>query len=236
MKIFKQYFIGASLLAALASCGELDNYDAPSKKLTGRIVYNGQAINVEKGQVRLQLWEDGWKTKAPINVAIEPDGSFSALLFNGDYKVVIPQNDGPFMKLTNDVTQSDTIALTLRGSTEMDIEVRPYYIPHSATFSTASSKISVNFSIDKVITDANAKDIEYAALYINKTRFVSKGVKLAGGEATISGGSIADLDDVNLEVNIPNIVPAQQYVYAIVAVKVAGVEDLIYTPVQKIEF
>jgi hypothetical protein len=234
MKQLMQFLTIICLVALMAACNDLDNYDAPNKKFTGNIVYNGQPINVEKGQVRIQLWEIGWDQKEPIDVAVEPDGSFSAVLFNGDYKLVFPNNDGPFMKITNSETASDTILLNLRGSTEMDIEVIPYYILKSASYDVSASQLSVDFSIEKIISDANAKDIEYARLFINKGQFVSNGNNIRS--ATINGGDIADLDDVSLQLDIPAIVPAQQYVYARVGLKVAGVEDMIFSPVQKIEF
>lgn len=219
---------------SVVACNELDNYDAPSKKLTGRIVYNGEPVNVEKGQVRLQLWEQGWELKAPIDVVIQPDGSFSTLLFNGDYKIVIPKGQGPFMTIINNETASDTILLNLRGSTDMDIEVLPYYVLKNASYDVSASQLSADFSIEKIINDVNAKDIEYVRLFINKSQFVSNGNNIQS--ATISGGDIADLNDMVLQLNIPAMVPAQQYVYARVGVKVSGVEDMIFSPVQKIEF
>jgi hypothetical protein len=218
---------------SLTSC-ELDNYDAPSKQLSGRIVYNGQPINVEKGQVRIQLWESGWQLKTPIDVAVEPDGSFSAMLFNGDYKMVIPKGQGPFLSNTNSETQSDTIVVTLRGSKTMDIEVTPYYMLQNASYNVAGNQLAASFSIEKIINDSNTKDIEYARLFINKSRFVSNGTNIQN--ATIGGGDITDLNDVDLSLTIPAMVPAQTYVYATIGVKVAGVEDMIFSPVQKIEF
>lgn len=229
-----QYLAIACMLISMAACNELDNYDAPSKKFSGRIVYNGEPINVEKGQVRMQLWESGWQLRKSIDLVIQPDGSFETLLFNGDYKIFIPKNDGPFMTKINDQTQSDTIPLTLSGSAEMDIEVLPYYIPKSATFNVSGSKLSTAVSIEKIITDENAKEIEYVRLFINKGQFVSNSNNIKN--VSINGGDIADLNNVALELDIPAIVPAQQYVYARVGIKVAGREDMIFSSVQKVDF
>ena len=222
------------LVAMMAACGELDNYDAPNKKLTGRVVHNGVPINVERGQVRLELWESGWQLKTPIHVALEPDGSFSALLFNGDYKMVIPKGQGPFLSSTNAETQSDTIIVSLRGSQTLDIEVQPFYMVDNASYQVNGGDLLVNVAIEKIINDVNAKDIEYVRLFINKTQFVSNGTNIRN--TTINGGDITDLGSVDLTLEIPTIVPAQSYVYATVGIKVAGVEDMIFAPVQKINF
>ena len=234
MNLIIKYTSVVLLVAVMAACGELDNYDAPDKKLTGRIVHNGVPINVEKGQVRIELWESGWQLKTPIQVALEPDGSFSALLFNGDYKMVIPKGQGPFLSSLNAETQSDTIIVTLRGSKTLDVEVQPFYMVDDASYQVSGGDLSVNVAIEKIINDVNAKDIEYVRLFINKTQFVSNGTNIRN--ATVNGVDIADLGSVDLTLEIPAIVPAQSYVYATVGIKVAGVEDMIFSPVQKINF
>lgn len=234
MNLIIKYTVVVLLVAMMAACGELDNYDAPNKKLTGRVVHNGVPINVEKGQVRIELWESGWQLKTPIHIALEPDGSFSALLFNGDYKMVIPKGQGPFLTNINAETQSDTIIVNLRGSKTLDIEVQPFYMVNTASYQVNGGNLSANVAIEKIITDANAKDIEYVRLFINKTQFVSNGTNIRN--VTIDGGDIVDLGAVDLTLEIPAIVPAQSYVYATVGIKVAGVEDMIFSPVQKINF
>ncbi len=45
-----------------------------------------------------------------------------------------------------------------------------------------------------------------------------------------------DLNNLQLSVPIPAITPAQNYVFARVGVKIAGVEDRLYSPIQKITF
>jgi hypothetical protein len=39
-----------------------------------------------------------------------------------------------------------------------------------------------------------------------------------------------------MQVTIPTIVPTQNYVFARVGIKIAGVEDRIFSPVQKLTF
>lgn len=225
-------YILAVLLIVLASCAK-DNYDAPSSTFQGRITYQGEPVNVEEGQVRFQLWESGWGKLTAIDVAIKQDGGFSALLFDAQYKLVFPSGQGPFMTMSNGASK-DTTNLTLNGNQTMDIEVIPYYMVRNAQFTYNSGNITAHCRIDKIITDANARDIERVTLYINKTQFVSGGTQIANADLAIS--SSTDWTNVNMSVSVPAMVPAQNYVFARIGVKIAGVEDLVFSPVMKVEF
>lgn len=222
-----------SVVAMMISCAK-DNYDLPDKTLTGRIVYQDEPINVEYDQVRIELWESGWQLHTPIDVTIKQDGSFSALLFEGSYKMVIPQGQGPFLTTQNETTQSDTIALELRGNTGMDVEVLPYYMIRNTQMSKNGNAVDASFSIDQIVTDERAKSVDRVYLYLNKTQFVSGANNVKTVE--IAGADIVDFANVNLSAGIPELVPAQQYIYARVGVRISGIQDLIFSPVQKINF
>ncbi|MBF9254607.1 DUF3823 domain-containing protein [Pontibacter sp. 172403-2] len=232
MKIKVCYILWFALSLGLASC-ELDNYEAPDSSLKGRIVYNGEPINVGYDQVYFELWEPGWQEKSPINVVVDQDGSFSALLFNANYKLIIPASQGPFISNPNDATQSDTILVNLNGNQTLDIEVTPYYMIRNPQFSVSGRTVSANFGLEKIITDANAKDVERVSLYVNKTYFVDLGNNIAA--TNINGGDIADMNNISLSVEAPAITPAQNYVFARVGVKISGVEDMIFSPIEKVQ-
>src|ERR1700754_4653799 len=93
----KFHYLTLILLASLAFSCRKDNYDAPSSTFTGRLVYQGEAIQVEYDRVPFELYEYGFGKVGPINGTITPDGSFSHLLFDGDYKFVIRPGQGPFV-------------------------------------------------------------------------------------------------------------------------------------------
>lgn len=231
------YFIIAAVIAVLFSSCKKDNYDAPAADFTGRIVYKGEAINMQYGQVNFELWQPGFGNNAAIPVNVSQEGSYSAKLFDGNYKLVFAANQGPFLWKKNAAGKQDTIAVNISGSKTMDIEVMPYYMIRGATLTAASGKVNGFCKLEKIITDANAKDVESVSLYINKTQFVDGGNNLGGAAVqTISGAAIADLNNLNLSVNIPAITPTQNYVFARIGVKIAGVEDMIFTPVTKISF
>lgn len=232
------------LTFGMSSC-QKDNFEAPKTKFTGHLVYKGKPLQVKNtgdqiGSVYFELWQSGYGKSGAIDVYLNQDGSFSALLFNGDYRLVIPTSQGPFVSLENDQTHSDTIPLSLHGNTDMDIEVLPYYLVDKADFTVgADSVVTVNASISKIIKDGRAKDIESVSLYVNRTSFVDEDNQLVA--SAMGGGDIKDLANIKLSAKIPadisggNIgVADQDYFYARVGVKIANIGDQIYSEIVKV--
>jgi len=215
----------------LASCG-YDNFDEPASKLEGKLVYKGEAINVSYNDVTFQLWEPGWQKKGEINVSVNQDGTYGAMLFDANYKLVIPKNQGPFMSLTNAETKSDTILVNLNGSKVMDIEVMPYYMIRTPLFTVAGREVTGTFKVEKIITDANAKDVERVNLYVNKTQFVDFRSNVVSAE--LAGASVTAGNTITLKATVPALTPTQNYVFARIGLKIAGVEDMIFSPVVKV--
>ncbi len=215
----------------LASCGK-DNFTEPGSKLEGKLVYNGEAINVSYNDVTFQLWEPGWQKKGEINVAVDQDGSYSALLFNANYKLIIPSNQGPFRSKTNTETGSDTILVNLKGNQVLDIEVEPYFMIRTPQFTVAGREVTGTFKAEQIITGANAKSIERVNLYVNKTQFVDFRSNVVASE--LAGGSITDLNSIVLKATVPDITPTQNYVFVRIGLKVEGIEDMIFSPVVKV--
>jgi hypothetical protein len=215
----------------LASCG-YDNFDAPGSKFEGKLVYKGEAINVSYNDVSFQLWEPGWQTKGQINVAVDQSGTFSSLLFNATYKLIIPSNQGPFRSLTNVETGSDTILVKVQGNKVMDIEVEPYYMIRTPQFTVSGGVVTGTFKAEKIITGTNAKNIERVAIYVNKTQFVDFRSNIA--TTVLAGSGIADPNTISLKATVPAMTPTQTYVFARIGLKVVGVEDMIFSPVVKI--
>lgn len=233
MKIQFRQIVSIALCAVVFSCKK-DNYEAPSSTLKGRIVYQGEAIGVERDQVPYELYQYGFGKVGPIGASFAQDGSFSALLFDGDYKFIIPNGQGPFMWKQTPTGAPDSLAITLRGTQTLDVDVTPFYMIRTPQITGGGGKVSATFKVEKIITDANAKDIERVSLYINKTQFVSGGDNI--GITDLGGADIVDPNNISLSVDVPTIVPTQNYVFGRIGVKIAGVEDMIFSPVQKVQF
>ncbi len=233
MKITFRHIIILVTVAGFMSCKK-DNYDPPKTKLSGKLVYQGEAIQVEYDRVPFQLYQYGFGKVGAIGGTFAPDGSYSMLLFNGDYKFVIPNDQGPFIWKKLPSGAPDSLSITLNGNQELDIEVTPYYMLRNAQLTAGAGRVSASFAAEQIITGADAKDIERVSLYINKTQFVSGANNIAFTD--VAGSSVADMSNIMLEAAIPDIVPSQNYVFARVGLKIAGVEDMIFTPVQKLSF
>jgi len=219
----------AILLATFISCKK-DNYHAPGSKLTGHIVYKGEPIEVEYNQVQFELYQYGFGKTGPVPGTFQQDGSYSMLLFNGEYKFIIPNGQGPFKWKQTAAGAPDTTTIALNGNKDLNIEVTPYYMVRNPRITAAGASILGNFKVEKIITGAPAKDVESVSLYINKTRFVSGADNTA--VTTVDAAAVTDWNNVQLSVTVPG---GQSRVYARIGVKIAGVEDRIFSPVVEIK-
>lgn len=236
--IFKCFFI-LGVVFSLASCKK-DNYAAPGSFLTGRLLYNGDSIQLERNQVPYQLYQYGFGKVGPIGSTFAQNGSYSQALFDGDYKLIIPNGQGPFMWKQDANGNPDSLSITMKGDQTVDLEVTPFYMVRNSqfAFSSGDSMITATFKAEKIITDPTmAKDIERVGLYINKTQFVSGGDNIAF--TNLGGGSIADPDNISLSVKVPFLdkvmATSQDYIFARVGIKMVNVEDMIFSPVEKIQ-
>jgi hypothetical protein len=232
MKI-KFHLLGILAMATLLVGCQEDNYTAPKSTLSGKLVYQGEPIGVEYNQVRFQLWQPGWGKLGGLDVNVDQSGAYSSMLFNGDYKLAFLVGRGPFKTIVKDQTAKDTIYIQLTGNKVMDIEVLPYYMIRNARFTSESRKVSGTASIDKIINDANARDIERISLYVNKTSIVSAANNIV--VSNITGEEVAQMTAANLSVTVPAISPNQNYVFARIGIKIRGVEDMILSPVTKVD-
>lgn len=217
------------IVMLLAASCKKDNYAAPGTSFKGRITYQGEAVNVSHGEVFFELWESGWGKRTPINVAVAQDGSFSSLLFDGTYQLVLPKGQGPYLTLPDAASHTDTTLLQLKGDRNMDIEVLPYYMIRNAKVSANGRQVTGNCRLEKIITDTRAKNVERITLYVNRTQFVDGINNIA--TQSVNGGDIQDPGNITLQVNVPAVNPVQSSVFVRIGVKIEGVEDMVFSPV-----
>lgn len=229
MKANPYILLLCSTLLLATSC-ELDNFSEPDAFLTGHIVYQGEPIPVARNQVWFELWQPGFGLSAPIDVAIAQDGSYSSRLFSGEYRLVFVPGQGPFQ------APSDTVRLSLNGDEIMELEVTPYYLIRTPQFTHSGGVINASCSVDQIITGADARAVEQVTLIINRTQFVDANSGGEGSLAQANADDITDLSNISLSVEIPDdpSKPDQDYYFARIGVKISGVEDMIYTQVEKV--
>lgn len=218
MKTIKYISILLVLAASLTGCSK-DNYDAPESKLTGRIVYQGKTLGLRSDGVQLELWQHGYTFFSKIPIFVNQDGTFSASVFDGDYKLVRLRGNGPWADNT------DSIDVKVSGGAAVDVPVDPYFIISNETFQrTGTTSVSVSVNIQQVNT---TRTLEKVKLYIGQTMILDDNNNAASGEKPAADITLSQ--PVSITVNIPSSLASKDYVYARAAVKTNGVGEYLYT-------
>ena len=217
------YLLFAASITMLAGC-KFDNYIAPQSMLSGTIGYQGQAIGVRSNAVQLELWQRGYQLFTKIPVYVQQDGTFSAVLFDGDYKLTYVKGVGPW------VTKTDSVAVSVRGNTVVDFPVEPYFLIKSSTFVKNGTNITGTLTLQRVNT---TNTLEAVRIYLNKGSIVDGNINLAN--ASIAASAITDITaPITINVTIPTTLSANDYLYARVGVKTTGVTELAYGAPQQV--
>lgn len=217
-------YVSAAFLMLFSSC-EKDNIKEPGSKLTGRVVYQQQPIGVRSMGVQFELWQPGYQlfTRIPLNIA--QDGSFSAELFDGDYKLVRSKGAGPWLD------NPDTINVSVKGSVSVDVPVEPYFVIKNLSFEKNGTTIKATFTIDK--NPSATKTLELARLYLGPNLILDQNNNAGNVELKASG--IAPGQPVTLNLNIPAGISNESYIFARVGVKTNTVAELLYSQSQKVQ-
>jgi len=219
-------------MVAVASCSKKDNYDPPQSQLTGALLYKGDSIYLEYNRVPYQFYQYGFGKLGPIEQTFTQSGTISSLLFNGSYKFIVPNGQGPFLWPKTSNGGPDSLDVTVSGSQQLNVEVTPYYMIRNTAITASGGNVTATCKLEKIITDANAKDIEGVGVFINKTEFVSASNNIAN--AGINGADITDPNNISVSVAIPSL--TQNYVFARIGLKIAGVEDMIFSLLFQVSF
>lgn len=223
MKIITNIFSTVLCMLLATGCG-LDNYDEPQSTLEGRVVYNNQSIGVRgtADAVQVQLYQDGYEKHDPIPVYLTQDGSFKAILFNGQYKLITRSGNGPWLNST------DTIVVNVNGYTTCELPVTPYYTLAEENFSLNGNIVNGSTLVTKVVETS----ISSALLLVSKTAFVDEGTYLARQELTdVSEGTLS----MSLDLSGNDDAASAVALYARIGVKPAESDQYVYTPVVQIK-
>jgi hypothetical protein len=217
-------FLAAILTAGLITSCVKDNRPEPKSVLKGRVVYEGQPVGVRSNGVQLEIWQSGYQLFTKIPVYINQDGTFSASLFDGDYKLVRLRGNGPW------VDNTDTIAVSLRGSQELDVPVQPYFVFQNDTYSKGEGKVSATFNLKQV--DAS-RNLERVNLYVGTTMIVDPNNN-AGNVEKLAAGITDFSQPITLTATLSAALAGREYVYARIGVKTSGVGEMAFGAPQKI--
>ena len=224
MKNIKYIFFITIAAFVLSSCG-LDNYDAPQSRLHGKITYNGETLGLRgTGEaVRLQLYQDGYELRDNIQVFVGQDGTFEALLFDGEYKLVTRNQNGPW------VNTRDTIVVNLKGSTEVEVKVTPFFTISNETITLNGSVLNASLNVNKIVSTA---DIDYVTLMVSKTAFVDDVSNIAREDFSgLQAGSHSLSMDMSGNANVASA----KALFARVGVRTIGADQAIYSDIVRLK-
>jgi hypothetical protein len=210
------------LSLVLGSCKK-DNREPPSSTITGKVMYNKVPLGLRSGGVELELWQYGYQLRNKIPVYLNQDGSFSVKVFDGDYKMTMVRDNGPWAGKT------DSIDVKVNGTATIEVNVDPYFIISNATFQKSGTSITATVNVQRVNT---SRTLEAVRFYIGLTNITDANNNAAN--ASKAGSTITDITQpITLTATIPASAATKEFVFVRAGVKTTGVAELIYSaPVQ----
>lgn len=224
-------FLITILAITFTSC-EYDNFDEPNAIISGKIVYEGNAICVKNDQVTFRLYEPGWELSAStyMNVQVAQDGTFSASVFKGKNYCLIRQNNiGPWVNPSS----SDTIFVINCAKNEVvEMPVTPYYLLANASITCSNKIVSGTCSVREV---TGGRNIEYVGLYAGRNIIVDNTYNFGEAGAVTTTASVGD--QVSLTLNLSGLqvssttgsLPSSGFIYARMGLKIEGIDAMVYT-------
>lgn len=212
-----------SCIFGFSSC-RYDNYDAPQSMLTGRVVFDGEPVSVRSGSSEFALYQDGYALHNAIPVYVNQDGTYSACLFDGEYKLVRMGN-APWERPNN-----DTIIINVKGNTVMDIPVIPYYIIKDYSFAKNGNKITAKFKVEKVSESAT---FEKVRIYLGETLLLDNNNRSV--YESIYEENIDFTQENTAEIEIPESLMNEDFIYVRLGVKSYQSSEFCYSQSTKIE-
>ena len=123
MKHLYPILLACVVLLGPVSCMKIDNFEAPSAKIQGKIIdkTTGQPMLLDQGVSHIRIWEMSYSEHPnPQDLAIKEDGTYyNDKLFSGTYDML--PRDGAWWPC--DTTYNVAIG---KAGTVQDFEVIPY--------------------------------------------------------------------------------------------------------------
>jgi len=131
------------VLAVLASCGKIDNYDAPNGGIFGKLVDSITTEGLQNDQptgFAIKLFEKGGLINSPIRFTGKSDGTYeNAFIFQGEYKVL--PTEGAFFNVDT------AMAVQIGARTELNFKVMPFLAVTNVTVTPAAGQITATYNI-----------------------------------------------------------------------------------------
>ncbi len=221
------------MLPVIFTACEYDNYDEPNAIISGKVVYDGQAISVKNNQVTFRLYEPGWELSAStyMDVQVAQDGTFSASVYSGKNYCLIRQNNiGPWVN----PTASDTIyVINCAKNQTVDMPVTPYFLLEDVSLTCSNKIVSGTCSVRQI---TGGRNIESVGLYAGRNVIVDNTYNFGGTAGSVATSAAAG-DRVSLTLDLSGLsvsstsgsLPSTGFIYARMGLKIEGIDAMIYT-------
>jgi hypothetical protein len=222
MKKYISLFIISIICVGFAGC-EYDNFDEPTSILTGKIEYNGKPVGVRTNGPQIELWQDGYELKKNIPVYIAHDGTYSVSLFNGQYKMV-RKAGAPW-----EPQLSDTIVIDVKGRTEYNVPVTPYFVIENESFQKSGNTLTAKFVINKNVSSADLAEVK---LYVGQAILTDQNKK--EHEKSLDVSTVIIGQEATISTTLPDNLANMDYIFVRVGVRANVTSEFYYTQVQKV--
>jgi hypothetical protein len=178
-----------------------------------------------------------------MNIHLNMSGDYSAMVYDGEYEIQVVDGSGPWL---NDPVRKP---VSVRGATQFDIPVQPYYTVQDEiiTFSpstgpTNGGTITATFRVGQHNT---SQLVERVGVFVNTTTFVDRNRRLTNvTQHERTAAQIQTQLNANETITISVTLPAdirvtrspepRTHVYVRVGVKAVGVTELAYSEVVRL--
>ena len=189
------------IIMSIASCS-IDNYDAPSATLSGKVLDNVTNDMIENGGVNsgtiIQIFENN--SKQPILSQSYPDGHFvNAALFPGNYKLFAV---GAFKMV------GDTIGISIAGrDNNVDIKVLPNVRLKATLQSFVGTTATIKVEYTKVFADQTLNQLAVVWSTINNPNLYT----FFGGGQNVMNVTSQNLTTGEMIFTLTNLIAGTKY-------------------------
>lgn len=187
MKKFNILSVAVLFAIFILSGCKKDNFDPPTTWMTGRLVHDGQPVYMDgspsdANDEILQFFQEGFGKHEGWGIRVKYDGTYSSLLFNGEYKlmpkvtITYPWKWTGWPQHTDEEgkTVLDTMVFVMNGDYKVpDVEITPYYEINDFKIEVGVVDMTATFTIKSLFPDEEDLDVESAYLYIGPTQLVN---------------------------------------------------------------
>lgn len=249
----KQIKIGTvvALLAAVALTGcKKDNFDPPTTWMTGRLVHNGEPVYMDgstsdANDEILQFFQDGFGKHEGWGIRVKYDGSFSSLLFDGEYKlmpkttITYPWEWSGWPQHTDDEGKPvlDTMVVRMRGDYRIpDIEITPYFDIRDFRMEVGVVNVTATFSVEALFPDDPEITATEAYLYMGPTQLVNSSTPVRQqAEAVTTGG-----ETISISMPVSKYIDGytnnfRNYAFARIAVKTSKSDRMLWSEIVRVD-